>query len=186
LVLASAFTAPAAMDGDYAAAGGTGEPVLFSFHEDFQPMFPDEHTVVYKARSISCIVALLKIFDSFTGIVLAFMAIDDIFFSDTILDFAFPAMFRFSRVSPQTAFAGLFMSAMCITDHAVHTARSEHDSLDNVRHLHWPFPFWFGDESSRLPSLASHPFKRRFATPLPRGAVSVQPPSPWKTARPFG
>lgn len=114
------------MNGNYTAALSTCIFFFLLFHKKLQAVLTDKFTVLHEARLISFVIAFLKIFYLLTGIIGTFKAVIPLFKPNTVLYLTFTAMFRFPRITVQTACTWLFMITMLITDHTIHSAGSKH------------------------------------------------------------
>lgn len=129
------------VDRNNAAAFWAGIGFFLPFHEKGDAIFFYGSAVCYKACSIPGSVAFLKGLDSFTWVIYAFIAVGKPLFPNTVFYPAFPAMFRFPCIAFQAAFTRLFMIAMPVAYHAVHSAWGKHTGFNGFcRHFHWDTP----------------------------------------------
>ena len=120
------FAADPVVKREDSTAFGTGVPLFLRLHKCVQAVSADKSAVFHKARPISFVIAFLKIFYLLAGIIGTFKAVISLFKPNAILYLTFTAMFRFPRITVQTACTWLFMITMLITDHTIHSAGSKH------------------------------------------------------------
>ena len=92
-------------------------------------MFLDKCAISHKAGPIPLVIAFLKIFYQLAWIGWTFKTVGQSFLFYAVFYLAFSTMLRLSAIAVQTPCTWLFVITVFVTNHAVHSAWSEHRLL---------------------------------------------------------
>ena len=96
----------------------------------FQSILAHIFTILHKACLISFVVAFFKVCYQLAWIVGTLKTIGKSAVPDAIFYPAFSTVFRFPCIGIQTSRTRLFVITVLITDHAIHSTRSEHRDIN--------------------------------------------------------